>query len=457
MIKLSVYILMLILLLFVPIGLVSAEVSVKEKPISPVIIAELGNPGVFDFEFSNTGDDDNVQIYTTIGVDLIPRSGIDLPKGTSTVQVRAYPSEKLKSVTGNYLIEYFIKGGFGVKRETFELNVVRLEDAIVVIPNELRLNDKELDVRVKNIRASDIGKVKAKFTSPFFDVVREFELGANDEVVISIPIEEVQILGISAGSYIVGADLEVEGNLASVNGVLNYVESQETSFSSSLTGFLIRTSKVTKVNEGNVPVVETITIDKGAISRLFTSYSIEPDRIERNGLNVNYQWDRQLQPGEVWEVKASTNYTMPFVLLLVVVIIGFLVYTYTTTNVIVSKRVTHVRTKGGEFALKVHLSVKSRKNVEKIQLVDRIPGMTKLYEKASRVDRIENDGKKLVWDLEGIRAGEERVFSYVIYSKINVVGKFELPVANASYDIGEERKHVVSNRAIFLAESSRDD
>mgnify|MGYP001594456890 FL=1 len=213
-----------------------------------------------------------------------------------------------------------------------------------------------------------------------------------------------------------------------------------------------------KSNDGNVPIVDTISIEKGIIPRLFTSFSIEPDRVERSGLGVRYEWDRQIQPGETWEIEVKTNYTLPFLLLILIIVAGVLVHLYTSNHVVVAKRVSHVRTKGGEFALKVILSVKAKKHVDNVQIIDRLPFMAKIYEKYGiSPDRIDESTRRLFWDIKTLQAGEERVFSYIIYSKINVVGKFELPTAVAIYEVDGKTHESISNRALYLSETVRSD
>ena len=190
---------------------------------------------------------------------------------------------------------------------------------------------------------------------------------------------------------------------------------------------------------------------KDIVSRLFTGFSDTPDKTERSGLVVSYVWQKQLQPGDSWEVKATTNYTLPFILILLVIVVVFFVKVANRTHVTVSKNVSYVRTRGGEFALKVTLSVRAKNHVDKLQLVDRLPGMTVLYEKfGTKPDRMDSMTKRLFWAIPQMQAGEERVFSYIVYSKINIVGRFELPAAAIMYERDGTIHEALSNRAFFL-------
>ena len=122
-----------------------------------------------------------------------------------------------------------------------------------------------------------------------------------------------------------------------------------------------------------------------------------------------------------------------------------------------NKKVCLVKTKGGEFALKVSINVKARKHIDNIQVVDRLPMMTKLYEKFGRhPDRIDEASKRLFWNIPRLNKSEERIFSYIIYSKVRAIGRFELPPAMAIFEKDGEQHEVLSNRAFFVSETSED-
>ena len=124
----------------------------------------------------------------------------------------------------------------------------------------------------------------------------------------------------------------------------------------------------------------------------------------------------------------------------------------------ISKQVSYVKTRGGEFAVKVRVSVKARKHVERIQIIDRLPGMTKLYEKFGiKPDKIDTSTRRLFWNIDHLQAGEERVFSYIIYSNVNIVGRFELPSATAIYENEGNIQESQSNMAFFVAEQRKKD
>ena len=127
----------------------------------------------------------------------------------------------------------------------------------------------------------------------------------------------------------------------------------------------------------------------------------------------------------------------------------------TATDVTISKKITYVKAKGGEFALRVNLFVSSKNYVERVNIVDRLPPLMKVYEKfgGEKPSRV-NEGARLIeWNFEKLEAGELRTLSYIIYSNdVGVIGRFALPSGTAIYQRLGKIKDSESNKAFFMAE-----
>ena len=200
-------------------------------------------------------------------------------------------------------------------------------------------------------------------------------------------------------------------------------------------------------------------MQKSILSRLFTTFNQEPLIVERKGFNVNYVWTETLQPSDIITIKSRTSYIYPLLIFIVAIILIYGFKRYLQTKVEVKKTVNHVKTKGGEFALKIRINVKARKHVENASLIDKIPGMVKVYEKFEKgtrePDKKDTKNRRLQWNIGDLNAGEERVFSYIVYSKIGFVGKFSLPPATLVFEKGDNIHEVESNTVYFLAEQTR--
>ena len=176
-----------------------------------------------------------------------------------------------------------------------------------------------------------------------------------------------------------------------------------------------------------------------------------------SGLLIKYTWQEDIEPGEKFAVEITTNYTFPVIILLVLVIIIILVHRTTLTPVTASKQVSHVKTKSDKFALKVKIRIKAHSNVKNLSIADRIPNGTKIYEKFGiKPDKVDTVNRKIAWNLGSMKAGEERTFSYIIYSDLKVFGRFELPAAAVVFEHNGKREVVRSNQAIFMSEAIRE-
>jgi len=244
-----------------------------------------------------------------------------------------------------------------------------------------------------------------------------------------------------------------------VEGVIKFVEKDIITTTKKDFGFLISTQIIEKKNAGNTVERIEAVIKKNIISRLFTSFTPEPDFVEREGGIVYYTWDQEIMPGETLEIIAKTNWLFPFLVILFIILIVILTKKYSETNLVLRKKVSFVKAKGGEFALKVSISINAKKYAERVNVIDRVPLLVEIYERfgGDQPSRIDKKNRRLEWNFEKLEAGEIRILSYIIYSKIGVLGKFALPTATAIYEKDGEIHESESNRAFFVAEQRTKD
>jgi len=440
------------------VGVVSAvpDLEVGKTVVDDVIIVDLDKSAEYELKIVNNGASDLFEIYTLVGVRIEPSEEFELPQGGETrLKVSAFPGEYLRETKrGLVSFEYQIRGReSGIFKDKFLVKIVELSDLFTVEVESLHPDDKEITVKVKNREDTRVDNITAVFDSVFFRSSETFSLGPQEEVSFDIDLNKEGKEKIVAGQYIVFANVVVEDAEASVEGVIDYLEKSGTSVEEISEGFIIRSTLSRRTNRGNTPVGAEIELNKDIISRLFTTYSEEPTRIERSGFSVTYYWGGNIAPGQALEVMVTTNYTFPFIFLIVIIIVGIVVWAYSRKAVILEKSVSLVRTKGGEFALKVKINVKARKKVDNVQLIDSLPRMVKLYNKfGKQPDRIEKHTRRLFWDVGNLTKGERRVYSYVIYSKLNVIGQFGLPAAQAIFEREKDVGESWSNRAFYAAE-----
>lgn len=454
--KKVVLLLSMLCLLFISQMYVASAISVDAKDKGSVIIAELENPAVYEFTLTNPSALENIELYTLLGITFSPRGTFEIQSGKNTFEVKAYPPKSVRQLRGQYIFEYQIKGeNSGIYKDTLALTIVPLKETLSFEPENFKPSSTHMRLTIKNLQNTYLENVNVQLNSEFFsDQDFTVSLDPYQSTTISVSINKEKSSGLSAGKYLMKIKVGLEDAKAGLEGTLNYLEEQDISVTTHTTGIIVQEKTVTKKNEGNIPVTDSITLTRDIFTRLFTSHSREPTVTKRNGLLVVYEWQNELSPGESWKVRTTTNFTFPFLLILLVIASTIFAMKYARTQVVAHKSVSYVRTKGGQFALKVRLRVKARSAVTNVQIIDRLPGMTKMYEKFGiQPTKIDAATRRIFWNIDKLAAGEERVFSYILYSNLNIVGRFELPAAIVIFDHNGKIEEAPSNRAFFVSET----
>jgi hypothetical protein len=426
--------------------------KVEKKQSDNVIISEINNPVEFEITIDPEGRTENVEIFTYVGVYFEPNNISELSTN-GTFKLMAFVPSSVTERTGDYRIEYIVSTETSVVKDVFRIEVIDAEDAIEISPISLEYGSRTANVIIRNKLNQSINDINFKVESLFFEDEFSINLNPNSEQTVSLSVNSDGINELTFGSYI--ADFIVNNTKSRIETNINYLEKEDSQISKESSGIVVRKVIYTRTNTGNVPISGEISVSKDVFSRLFTTTSEEADVVDRNALSADYSWTQNLEPGESFSVTISTNYTFPVILILLIIIIAMVVKIYVRTNLVIDKRVSFMKTKGGEFALKVRLHVKAKKYVENVQIVDRLPGMTQLYDKFGiKPDKIDSATRRLFWNVDRLNAGEERVYSYIIFSKVNVVGRFELPAASGVYMRDGKTEQTLSNRAFFVAETA---
>ena len=433
----------------------SLNLNVEKTSSDEIMIADLNKPAEFSLKITNLGAADFIEFYNLLGFQMFPIGTTYIGSGeTKEITLQISPIGDFKQ-RGFYSFDYFIRGQGGSEiQQKLSFEIIDLKDAFEVGSGSVETESQSLQIYIHNKHNFDFGDMKAKFSSAFFNFDEEFSLGPYERRNFEIRLNNEDFNSLMAGFYTLNVNVDVEGKTADTEGVIKYNEKDVLTTSSTNYGFVINTEAIKKVNEGNVLAETETVVKKNIISRLFTTLTPEPDSVDRQGLTVYYVWNRELNPGETLEITIRTNWLFPLLVILLIVAIILLVKQYSKTNIILKKRVNFVRAKGGEFALKVSIIVNARRYAERVNVIDRLPPLVSLYERygGEKPTRIDEKNRRLEWNFEKLEAGETRMLSYVIFSKVGIVGKFALPSASAIYEKDGEIQETESNRAFFISE-----
>ncbi len=199
-------------------------------------------------------------------------------------------------------------------------------------------------------------------------------------------------------------------------------------------GFLKTVEDITLKNTGNVQYTEGIKIESSLMQTLFTSSRpkgkfIKEDEKRYLIVPVN------IPPGESITIQITKNYiTLLIIIILSAIIIGL--YYIFRSPLTVSKKATNVTYKeGGISELKVVLNVsnRSKNKLKNIEVIDRIPNIADMEKSLTigtlhptKILKHENKGTIIKWVIDDLDAGDERVISYKIKSRLSILGGFSL-------------------------------
>lgn len=432
------------------------SLDINSEAVVNTIINDGDKPVVFEFNILNKGASGNFEIFSFERFKIEPNE-FSLGNGDSiNLKVSFLPEGTMRENIGalKFPVIFKEKGSSDTFSYDLSIKLVNFDEAFDFKAENVNPSADSLTLTFYNVEDIYYDEVNLVFTSEFFeDRSAKVTLDPFEKEIFAIPISKNDFKKLVSGTYYIDAEYLIEGREGNIGAPVKLLESSGIIVTEDNGGIIVNTRTINKHNEGNIPTISDIVVKKNVISRLFTTFSVEPQRVERDGFSVNYFWQKELQPDETLSVKVITNWLFPLLILIGIIAIFYLFNMYTLQNVVVKKRVSFVNTKGGEFALKVTLKVKARKFANKVILYDRLPAMAHLYNKYG--DSPENFNKvsgRLQWDIEHLGEGEERMFSYVLYSKMKVIGKFELPSATVMYETEGKLHEARSNRAFFINE-----
>lgn len=436
------------------------NLELYSKPVQNSVIVDIDEPAVFTLHLKNLGGADVFELYSLVGIDITPKQ-FSLGAGESKdISIKVMPQDFLKSKEDIPItFVYKIKDSKGdIIEQSLSINIIGLDSSFTIQPENINPKSESITVVMKNNLNYEFKDIKVGMNSAFFEYSDTFTLAPKEVKKIVVPLDKEKTSRLQAGSYLIDNKIVYKNERTDIQTQLSFVEQEDIETIETNSGLIIRKTEVSKKNIGNVKKSVSVVVERNLISYLFTTINQDPSRSEFNGLNRVYVWEKDLSPGEELSVKATTNWLYPLIILILIVAGGILIRKNLYTDVILRKKVSFVRTKGGEFALKISIVIKAKRFVERIKITDRLPHIVELYDKFGSIkpDFVDRKNKRLEWNIEAMNEGESRIFSYIIYSKIGVVGTFELPNAYAVYEREGELKEVYSNKSYYVNEPKND-
>ena len=166
-------------------------------------------------------------------------------------------------------------------------------------------------------------------------------------------------------------------------------------------------------------------------------------------------WMISLQPGQSKEIVLVINYRLWLYLLFIILVFGGF-YWYVQSPITLNKTAT--TTKSGDDGtlseVKVTLEVRNRSNksLKNINIIDYVPTIAHIEKslelgtlKPQEVQHNTKKGTMVKWILSEVEAKEQRLITYKVKAKLNIVGTFSLPRATVEFHRGKKQRKAYSN------------
>jgi hypothetical protein len=441
---------------------VSAELlDIQSIVINNAVAKEINMNATFNLTITNNNDFNELfWIDSVLDMVMFPSGYMEIPAMSSLViPIYVAPSSYFKSLySGGHEFGYFVKGlNSGTINKALQIKIVQLVDALQIsIPDSVKMSDENMTITLENKENMWIsGTLNAE--SDILSGSKEVEMEPLSKHDIDVPIKTVRD---KAGKYLIDIKFATPDYTLDKKDDIVLEPTENIRSDESRTGSIFAyITLINKTNIGNIESDATIIVSKSAPISWFTTFSQIPEKVERSGLIIRYSWTKKLDLDESFAINVRTDYSLPLVVLIVLAAGLVFLYVYSRKQIIVTKRAVRVKTSTGEFALKILLHAKCVKGEAKeVIITDTIPIFSEFYEKSATLKPDRKIGRSLTWYLGNMIKGEEKTISYVIYSKVKVMGKIEMPVVRGTYkNIKDKLRHLTSNKLFILAEESSED
>lgn len=215
--------------------------------------------------------------------------------------------------------------------------------------------------------------------------------------------------------------------------------------------FLKTTSNIRITNNGNGIKYYKYSVDAGFFKRLFISST--PEMKSKNG---KLEWNIPLKPKQSMDIVLVENYRSLF-WLIVLIFAVILCYFVFRSPIVIKKSARVIRSRDGGSDIKIVIEVVNRgfRKVRNFEMIDLVPKIAELVQETpatiepDSITKSEHKGILIKWKIKSLDPKEQRIISYAIRSKLNILGGIKLPVAVAKFK-SEYREREVTSNPVFV-------
>jgi len=397
-------------------------------------------------------------------------SGVMIPSGgTASAVLQLFPSKQITPGRYTIQVEFRSETNGDVLRKGLDVNYVSLESILrkyvpelqvsINLPHEGMLDPRgdrngvtSIDVGVKNKNPLYLENVIVRLKSQLFDM--ETSIGDLQPLERKFATFDVKLDPHETPKTDTLLAAAVIGNITFVDIETFEIAGYELPFvesSSSQEAFMKTATSVEVSNPSNVAKEQDVLLETRFLQSLFTSTSPHATITTQDGKRL-LTWHVTLPASGSIILRATTNYR-PFFYILIIALAALGIYLRLRSPLVIFKSVREVaKHEGGISMFKVILHIKNRSkhSLHGIEVTDSVPSIADIRPgemsgtlPPTKILTNTRKGSIAKWELHALEGHEERVLSYLVKSKLSILGTLEIPLAKARF-VTKKGRHIIS-------------
>ena len=345
-----------------------------------------------------------------------------------------------------YIASYYLPG-------------IEYKPIIRIIPEyESSIDPREpfiLGLTISNKNIINVTGLEIRVSSDLFTKDLEMDLSPLETKHVELVFELDPLSSPGLHKFIIEALYENE-SLVYDERNLQIIEYKDISIdkSSSIVGFLVKKTVIYVKNNGNSLQEVLIPYKTWIGKEILSSHPGITTRIIDGEKEKGFLLE--LSPGEERDIVIKTHY-WPLLILGLLIIISIILYYLLRSPIVVKKEARAISRGEGVSEIKVTLRVRNRsmKPVFKLLINDFVPKIASIDRQQkfigttppTRIAKHEGLGERITWEIEVMEPYEERLLTYKIKTKLDVLGSMTLPRAKIRFETKKGVRVVNSNPA----------
>lgn len=312
---------------------------------------------------------------------------------------------------------------------------------------------------VKNNNWKDYSQIKVHVEGDIFSRESVITLIANDTKTIDFPIQFPTDISQAFDTITITLSHPTTGEQYHKSEASYRVKADTIPFQQKMeseTSWFLRTDTIKVTNQQNIPSEQEINIPTSLLEAFIGSSDPEMQRLKTTEGRF-YTTRLRLDARETYTITLTTNYRLLIYAVIALAVLLFIYYLF-KAPIVVIKQATQVKiTHDGLQSVTVMLTVinRSGKEYPSVQLYDKVPKLLRLSHTVDQTFRpiktIRHEtGDVISWKFD-LTPKEERIISYMLTPKLNIVGDVRLPKALVKF---HEGGHVIKSHSNELDVSS---